>query len=209
MTLIQFLSGHPHRSCRSLEFRPIDHRRIPAGHSGRTGWQITDGRPGDRDTGGRTHALDRNAPMHDGVVAHLIVVDDGGLAINSRDPLRRQAAMAKVMIAKVAKGDEGEGADAEAEVEVGPHPDTIEAPAQPYVEISVGRQRSPAASVPARPPGHPGRPPDPVGRPNPAAARVLIPAAIVKRRPAPRIVGLPKPSRIGVNPVTAVTVGPP
>jgi hypothetical protein len=67
--------------------------------------------------------------MHDGVVVHLIVVDDGGLAVNRRHSLRGQAAVAEVVIAEVAKGYESKGADTEAEVETGPHAYTIEAPA--------------------------------------------------------------------------------
>jgi hypothetical protein len=77
--------------------------------------------------------------MHNGVVVHLIVVDDGGLVVNRRDSLRRIAAMAEVVIAKVAKGDESEGANAEPKVEVCPHADTIEPPAQPHIEAGVRR----------------------------------------------------------------------
>jgi hypothetical protein len=95
------------------------------------------------------HALNRNASMHDSVVVHLIVVDDGGLAVNGRHPLRRQAAMAEVVIAKVAKGDKCKGVDPEAKVEVRPHGHTIEPPAQPHIEFGVRRQRRPAAGVPA------------------------------------------------------------
>ena len=198
-----------YRSCRRLELRPIDHRGRPAGRSSRAGWQITDGCPGDRNTGGSRHALDGNAPMHDGVVHHDVVVDDGGLAVNGPDPGWRQVVMVEVMTAEVAKTDEGKGADAEAKVEARPHTDAIVAPAQPQIEVSVRWQRRPTTGVPTRPPRYPGRPPDAVGRPDPAAARVLIPAPIVKRRPAPRIVGLPKPPGVAVNPVTAIAIGPP
>ena len=77
--------------------------------------------------------------MHDGVVHHHVVIDDGGLAVNRRDPLRRQAAMAEVVIAKVSKGNESKGADAEAKVEARPHADTIEPPAQPHIKAGVRR----------------------------------------------------------------------
>src|ERR1035441_641062 len=131
MPRIYLLGHHFHRTCRRLELWPINHRPRVAGHSGRAGRQIANGCPGDWDTGGSAHALNRNATMHDGIIMHLIVVDDGGLVVNRRDSLRRKAAMAKVVIAKVAKGDESEGVGAEAETKTRPHPDAIDPPAQP------------------------------------------------------------------------------
>jgi hypothetical protein len=75
--------------------------------------------------------------MHDGVVVHLIVVDDGGLVVNRRNPLRRQAAMAEVVIAEVAKRDEREGVEAEAKAKARPHADTVEPPAQPHIKLGM------------------------------------------------------------------------
>jgi allantoicase len=69
--------------------------------------------------------------MHNGVIMHLIVVDDGGLIIDGLDTGRRQAVMADVVIAEVTKRDESEGVEAEAKAETRPHADTIEPPAQP------------------------------------------------------------------------------
>lgn len=60
-----------------------------------------------------------------------------------------------------------------------------------------------------RAPGYPGRPPNPVRSPDPTAALVHLPAAIMKRGPAPRIIRLPKPSAVRVNPVASLAIGPP
>jgi hypothetical protein len=67
--------------------------------------------------------------MHDGVVLHHVVVDDGRLAVNGRHPGRWEAMMVYVMAAEIAEGNEGEGADAEAEVETSPHTDAVIPPA--------------------------------------------------------------------------------
>jgi hypothetical protein len=77
--------------------------------------------------------------MHDGVVHHGVVVDDGGLVVNRRDPRRRQTASVQVVTAEVAKADESKGADAEAKVEACSHANTIEAPAQPHIKAGVRR----------------------------------------------------------------------
>src|ERR1035438_4962182 len=113
------------------------------------------------------------------------------------------------MAANSAEAKESKGVDPQAEVEVCRDPDAIEAPPEMHIEVSPRRQRRPAADIPARPPRHPGRPPDAVGRPHPSAARVQLPAAIVKRRPAPGVVRLPKPPGVRVNPMAAIAVGPP
>ena len=79
--------------------------------------------------GARGHALDGNTAMHDVVVMHLIVVDDGGLVVNGGDPRRGQAMTAEVATAEVAKADEGKGPDAQAKVEARSHTNAIVAPA--------------------------------------------------------------------------------
>src|SRR5437016_10521649 len=58
-------------------------------------------------------------------------------------------------------------------------------------------------------PGNPGRPPNSIRSPDPAATIMQLPAAIMKRGPAPGIIRLPEPSGIGINPMAAITVGPP
>jgi hypothetical protein len=89
--------------------------------------------------GGSGHALDRNASMHNRVVHHSIVVDDGGLVVNRRDPRRRQTASVQVVTAEVAKADECKGADAQAKVEARSHADAIEPPAQPHIKAGERR----------------------------------------------------------------------
>src|SRR5712672_1066882 len=58
-------------------------------------------------------------------------------------------------------------------------------------------------------PGDPGRPPDTVRHPDPAAAGMQMPAAVMEGSPTPRIVRLPEPSGIAVNPVAGIAIGPP
>jgi hypothetical protein len=77
--------------------------------------------------------------MHNGVVHHSVVVDDGGLVVNRRGPRRRQTAVVEVVTAKVPKAHECEGADAEAKIEARSHADAIEPPAQPHVKTGVRR----------------------------------------------------------------------
>src|ERR1043166_1497749 len=70
-------------------------------------------------------------------------------------------------------------------------------------------QGSPPAIRVMMPPCYPGWTPDPVGHPDPTPARMGLPTAIMKGRPAPGIVRLPVPAAIGVNPATPITVRPP
>src|SRR5205823_5463505 len=77
------------------------------------------------------------------------------------------------------------------------------------VEISSRRQRRPAAVRVGIAPGYPGRTPRRVRRPDPAAGRAAIPAAIMKGRPAPGIIGLPIPAAVAPEPAPAVAVRPP
>jgi hypothetical protein len=89
--------------------------------------------------GGGGYAFDRDAPMYDGVIVDLVVIDDGGLAVNAPDPVRRQAATVEVMPAEITEGHESKGVYAKAKVEACSHADTIEAPAQVQIEFSVWR----------------------------------------------------------------------
>src|ERR1041384_2857452 len=71
------------------------------------------------------------------------------------------------------------------------------------------RDRRPAAVIAGATPDHPGRSPDRVRRPDPAAAVVQIPSAIMEWRPTPRVIRLPIPSAIRVNPMPTITIGTP
>src|SRR5215472_2822616 len=81
---------------------------------------------------------------------------------------------------------------------------TFVAPASAQHIDRVRRQGSPAAMLAAHPPGHPCRSPLPVRTPHPPTAFVVMPAAIMKRRPAPRIMRLPVPAAVGVNPMAPI-----
>jgi hypothetical protein len=59
--------------------------------------------------------------MHNRVINHGIVVNDGSLVVNGRNLSRRQAMVADVVRAEVAKGDESKGVDTQAEAEACPH----------------------------------------------------------------------------------------
>ena len=64
-----------------------------------------------------------------------------------------------------------------------------------------GRKRRPAYIDVTASPGHPTWPPDGSGHPKPAKASIPAPAAIMKRTPAPYILGAPCPAIVCPNPV--------
>src|SRR6185369_16179315 len=73
----------------------------------------------------------------------------------------------------------------------------------------LGRQRRPAAIVTGHAPANPSRPPTGVWRPDPTDVPMVVPAAIMERRPAPGIIGQPIPAAVGVKPAAAITIRPP
>jgi hypothetical protein len=58
-------------------------------------------------------------------------------------------------------------------------------------------------------PANPGWPPNPVRCPAPAQATMAKPAAVMKRRPAPCVIGTPIPTAIGPHPASTIVVGCP
>ena len=70
------------------------------------------------------------------------------------------------------------------------------------------RKRRPADPVVAPAPAHPGGGPYMVGDPDPSVAGIEQPAAVVVRRPPPRLVGHPGPPVLRVRPA-AIGIGPP
>src|SRR5881396_3775444 len=112
----------------------------------------------------------------------------------------------RLRIVQMSDLDEGEVIQRQAEVEVDSHGDIVEAEPLSDDEVSSERQRGPATMGVRVTPADPGRGPDPVREPDPPTGRMQVPAAIMKWRPAPRIIRVPVPTEIAVNPMPAVAV---
>ena len=141
----------------------------------------------------RAHLIARNAPD----VVEPAAPEIGGT--DPRDAIRHAGVSVDIGYVCVS--------DIQAPVEACP---AIEAPAPPWVQHLIGRQRHPADVAKTEPkpesPTHAvteeshqrGRPIVPhshrAGIPAPAPGRIVEPAAIVIRRPAPRVVAHPSPS---------------
>jgi len=78
--------------------------------------------------GGSRHVFDRDAMVDDGVVVHRVIVDDGGVIVDSGDLGRWQTMMAQIVAVKVSHGDEAKVVGVETEAIVHPDLDAIEAP---------------------------------------------------------------------------------
>jgi hypothetical protein len=71
------------------------------------------------------------------------------------------------------------------------------------IRESHGRQRCPTDIAASDPPVHPGWPPRVAGHPGPSDGVEVRPASVVKRRPPPRVAGLPRPAVVRVHPLPA------
>src|SRR6267154_2064985 len=71
------------------------------------------------------------------------------------------------------------------------------------------RKWRPTAMLTLASPDNPRGSPHTVRHPNPPATRMQIPSAIMERRPAPGIIRLPEPSRIGPYPMARITIRTP
>ncbi len=105
--------------------------------------------------------------------------------------------------------DEGEKRRRQAEVKVDPHFDMVEVESLTDHEVRGGRQRGPATIRVGVTPTDPGGSPDAIRKPDPAAGRVQLPPAIVKRGPTPGIVRVPIPPAIAVDPASAMAIRTP
>ena len=137
------------------------------------------------------------------------VVDDLRTIEYSHDLSAGQAITPRPVVAKVGGRDVRVAIRHQSKIKPNADPSAVEPEPGADIEVGTRRQGCPAA-IPVRiTPGHPSRSPGRVRRPNPAMKRAAIPSAIVERRPAPGIIGLPIPAAIGPKPTATVGVRPP
>jgi len=166
---------------------------------------LADVRAGDgRDALGRYAIVDNGV-----VVAHDVVVDDGGVLVHHSRLVSRNAVTVRPAVAEPVVTHEGEVVPPEAETEADSHTPAVPGQTESGGPATGGRQRSPATIGIRVAPRHPRRRPVVSGNPHPANTVVPVPAAVVERRPTPRIGRVPIPSSVGVEPVSAVAVGLP
>ena len=131
MLFVHFLSDYGRGSGWSFQLRPIYNfiRNFPPRVCSRAGGQIADRHFADfRMCGGR-NALNRDAAIHDGVVANGVIVDDGGSVVNVADFSSRQTSMAQVPVVEMIQRNESKMVRAQAKVELRADAKPIEAPA--------------------------------------------------------------------------------
>jgi hypothetical protein len=78
----------------------------------------------------------------------------------------------------------------------------------PDADVDSGSYWRPAIIMVIFPPGHPCGSPLIAGSPHPSIRIVVKPVAIMKRRPAPIVIGNPGPAILRVNPISAAAIGP-
>ena len=168
---------------------------------------LANGHRPDRVVRGGVDAIHGNAAVEDGavVIVEVVIVDDRRAIENLRRMIAVGAVITRMAFGEMIRSHEGEAADFQPEIK----PD---ADARAAIEKSEARtidaewrEGRPAAVFAAGTPRHPRRRPDGVRPPAPAEARMTEPAAVMKRR-APRVIGIPIPAAVGINPVAAVAV---
>src|SRR6185369_10222367 len=116
--------------------------------------------------------------------------------------------VARMAIGEMVKPHEREGRSRQAESEVRPDGCSAKAPTTGR-ETGARRQRCPATVAAGLAPANPGRAPYAIRAPHPAVARIFTPAAIMERRPTPRLIRVPIPTAVGPGPVAGVAVRTP
>src|SRR5439155_12980803 len=137
------------------------------------------------------------------------VVDDLRTIEYGHDLSTGQAITPRPVVAKVGGRDERIAIRHQSKIKPDADPPAVEPESDADIEVGTRRQGRPAAIRARITPGHPSRSPGRVRRPNPPMKRAAIPSAIVERRPAPGIIGLPIPAAIGPKPTATVGVRPP
>ena len=156
------------------------------------------------------HRVAAHAVVDDGVVVpDHVVVHDGGVAINIDHLRARHEMAAGVVVTEISHAHERVVEGAEAEFKTDAHMAAVVAEAHAADIAGFRRQRGPAAVVPLGTPTHPRRSPSQTRCPEPAGASMMIPAAVVKRGPAPRVVRVPIPAVVRPVPTPAVAIGSP
>src|SRR4051812_12854607 len=150
-----------------------------------------------------------DAFIDDRVVIDDVVVHDGAVTIESRGASRGDDMFDRTAIGEMRRRNEREMLVAQTEVKTEPDIAIPVSEAHSWPHVATGRQRRPAAIVARTAPRHPARAPGVIRSPHPAYPRSAVPAAIMERRPTPRIIGVPVPSATRIKPVTAVCVRAP
>ncbi len=125
-----------------------------------------------------------------------------------RRALRLDRVITRPTVAKMIRRDKRETAGVQPEIKVGRHSQAAVRKSDSRTIHGQRRQRRPAAVIVAGTPSHPRWRPHGVGIPAPAEPGMAEPAAIVKRR-APRIIRIPIPAIIRINPMPAVAIWTP
>lgn len=123
--------------------------------------------------------------------------------------MRRQGVLMPTMLAEMVIGNKGVAFRTQPKAKGKSHGPTIIGEAETGAIIGAGRQGGPAAVSVGVTPAHPGGSPNHVRPPAPPDPTMPEPAAIVERRPTPRVIRIPIPARIGINPTAAVKIRAP
>jgi len=103
----------------------------------------------------RTDQGDGNAIVDNGMVVEVVIIDDRTLVINLRHMLMRDTEIARMRIAEMIGGHEGEATGGQSEVKANRNIGTAIGEADARLVGGERRQRGPATIIAARTPSHP------------------------------------------------------